>query len=394
MQQHLKALFVLTLLLGSSIVAWQLLIPVRADSYPPTPDVLRQGFTVQFDDFQAQGEITYPVGSAAPYPVVIMIAGSGPADMDVSIPDASGQLSMRLFRDISDALTRQGYATARYNKRHVRSATDHPDEREYPRQVTPQQLQGDFDQVFALVAAQPQIDRSRVAVYGWSEGTMIATQAALDHPEIAALVLHAPLSGTYRDVDYYQLVTLGVPFLREVVDVNRDGALTIAELTQVSRDEISMSLQGLLALLVDDPWFARPRLPRTLDIDQNGKLDLTTELSPALALYFSSWDDRYRAGGLGAYTTNAQPPPLLERLPCYPGPVLLLHGEADGNIPATDSRQLAAALIVAQRAPTLRLYPSLGHTLGQADGPYRDTYAPIRPEVLRDLGGWLDEQLR
>ncbi len=42
---------------------------------------------------------------------------------------------------------------------------------------------------------------------------MIATGAALAPPEIAGLILHAPLAGTYQDLARYQWLELGLSLI-------------------------------------------------------------------------------------------------------------------------------------------------------------------------------------
>lgn len=106
MRRHLNASIVLAAVIIVGAVGWQLDILARAEIEPPTAGVVRQDFVVQFADFQARGQFTFPEGGTPPYPTVILVAGSGPADMDASLAGADGKLQTRLLRDISDTLTR------------------------------------------------------------------------------------------------------------------------------------------------------------------------------------------------------------------------------------------------------------------------------------------------
>ena len=66
------------------------------------------------DGFEINGTITYPEGNG-PFPVVVMVAGSGPTDRDWNsplIPGTNG--SARL---LANNLTGKGYVTLRYDKR-------------------------------------------------------------------------------------------------------------------------------------------------------------------------------------------------------------------------------------------------------------------------------------
>ncbi len=81
-----------------------------------------------------------------------------------------------------------------------------------------------------MAKANAKVDPARIILYGWSEGTTHATQLAVMHPEIAGVILQAPVAGTWKDTFSYQLLDLGVGFLRDVADTNKDGAVTFDEL--------------------------------------------------------------------------------------------------------------------------------------------------------------------
>jgi uncharacterized protein len=394
MRRHFLAALTIAVVFITGFTSWRLLIPDRYLPEVPTPGVAREDFTVDFGNFRARAQLTYPEAATAPLPVVILVAGSGPADLDVSIAGQDGKVSHRLFHDISDALTFRGYATVRYNKRLVKSATDHPSEEEYEQRVTPKQLQSDLERVYATIRAHPRIDPSRIIVYGWSEGALFATGVALDHPEIAGVILHAPFAGTYKEGSRYQLLDLGVSFLRDEVDADRDGYLNEGEISAAWRRDVGVSLQPLHAVLTESSW-GRTRIRRALDRDGDGLLNIADEVSLPLIAYFAGWDERLEEEGLAAYTTTAQPPPISLRLSGYTGPILLLHGEHDGSVPPTDTRLIAATLTTAHHQDvTTRLYPGLGHTLGPTAHQYRDLYTPISPEALREIADWLDQRYR
>ena len=60
------------------------------------------------------GTLTLPSAEGV-YPAVLMIPGSGQVDRD----ENARKLPINAFRQISDYLVRQGYATLRYDKRGV-----------------------------------------------------------------------------------------------------------------------------------------------------------------------------------------------------------------------------------------------------------------------------------
>lgn len=75
------------------------------------------------------------------------------------------------------------------------------------------------------------------------------------------------------------------------------------------------------------------------------------------------------------------------------GPVLLLHGEIDRNVPIeTHARPLSEAMLAEGIDVTLKSCPGLGHTLSrERDGAA--TYGPLAPAPLADLAAWVGAHL-
>ena len=75
-------------------------------------------------------------------------------------------------------------------------------------------------------------------------------------------------------------------------------------------------------------------------------------------------------------------------------PVLLLHGELDHNVPATDAKQLQAALVAAGNTDvTLYLFPGLDHSFRRLGDPKEDFITamqrPLDPVMPEALISWL-----
>src|SRR5437762_2782655 len=68
----------------------------------------REALTVDFGDFRSRAELDYPVGRPHA-PMVLLIPGSRPEDMNADIPGASGQVS-HIFLDIANYLAPRGIA--------------------------------------------------------------------------------------------------------------------------------------------------------------------------------------------------------------------------------------------------------------------------------------------
>jgi dipeptidyl aminopeptidase/acylaminoacyl peptidase len=374
--------------------------PAATPDATPLSDIIeRQPFTVDFGGFEAAAELTYPVGERGPFPTVILIPGSGAADMDFTLRDfATGEIRSTIFRDIAEYLSARGYAVARYNKHYVGGPDDIEGQQVYVQNFTFDMLLADAQSVYETVRAMPQVDPERIALYGWSEGSIIATQLAIMEPAIAALILHGPVTGRFQDVFAYQSRELAVEFLSTVADTNDDGKISLEELF-AAYDQYPGTVASLAILTTLDrtSTFEAPKLNVAMDADGDGQLDSESEMVPFLEDFFTSFDEMTEAGRSPygpQYTTGQQLPTILDSIGEILQPVLILQGENDANVPPADAARLDAALDEAGHPDhTLIVYPGLGHSLGPAPTLYEDNYTPIAEAPLADAVAWLDDHL-
>ncbi len=73
-------------------------------------NVMEESITFGSEEYPLTGALTFPK-DGSDYPVVILVHGSGPNDMDETIGPNSP------FKDIAYALSEQGIGVLRYNKR-------------------------------------------------------------------------------------------------------------------------------------------------------------------------------------------------------------------------------------------------------------------------------------
>lgn len=83
-----------------------------------SPTIGREGLILKFGDYQSHAQLTYP---AAPgrHPVVVLIPGSGPEDLNADVCYPQGKVLSHNFADIANYLTLRGYAVLRYDKHGV-----------------------------------------------------------------------------------------------------------------------------------------------------------------------------------------------------------------------------------------------------------------------------------
>lgn len=208
---------------------------------------------------------------------------------------------------------------------------------------------------FAALAERADIDRTRIGLFGFSQGAWVAPLAASRHPEIAFLVLVASTGVSpsaqmlYGTAKQARLAGHGdesaarIVRARRVVDEWRRGNVPLA------------TAQREVDAIAAEPWFAHAWLPRHLD-------------------GAGSWPDM-----------DFAPEEIFSRVRV---PVLLFYGEDDEWQPIDES--VAAWRRAAERAGnadvTVVRLAGTGHapTLGG-----REEIDAIAPEYERTLVDWL-----
>jgi uncharacterized protein len=114
--------------------------------------------------FPLAATLTIPGGSEEKYPLVVMVHGSGPTDRD---SNAKG-MPMNIFKELSETVAAEGFASIRYDKRGVgASAGDF-----YETGV--QDLIDDAQAALEFAKKHPNIDSENVILLGHSEGSILA----------------------------------------------------------------------------------------------------------------------------------------------------------------------------------------------------------------------------
>ena len=305
-----------------------LAVPAPDYSAPAGAPYTAEQVTVRTrDGFTLAGTLTRPVRSA-PVACVVTITGSGQQDRDGAIGIVKGY---RPFRGVADALGRRGVAVLRLDDRGV-GGTDAP-----VRGATTGTFARDVEDALAWLRARPDIDGTKLALLGHSEGGLIAPMVAARDPKLRGLVLMAaPSWGGRRVIEYQNRNVLE----KTVAEASRDSALraAMAELDSLGRR---------------DTW-----------------LGFFLEHDPLVAI---------RAVRV---------------------PVLLLQGGTDRQVTREQADELAAALARAgNRNVTTQVFERMNHLFlddpdGDPAGYPRLAGAGFAPPVMEALTEWLVKRLR
>jgi uncharacterized protein len=149
--------------------------------------------TFQTTDSQLAGTIAIPDGKG-PFPAAIILAGSGPFDRNgdvdartVAAANETGQPALQLsstYRDIAQALSREGFVTLRYDKRGIGNSTG--DGGDFPEPSL-----RDLKAAVTFLKANPSVDPKRIALVGHSLGGLWSLREAAGNDSIAAVCVMA-----------------------------------------------------------------------------------------------------------------------------------------------------------------------------------------------------------
>lgn len=337
-----------------------LFAPTPAANRPQTPkppfpyqtvDVTFDGGGPDGQRAKLAGTLTLPQG-AGPFPAVVLISGSGPNDRDETIKDH------KPFAVIADALTRQGIAVLRYDKRGVAKSTG-----DYAA-ATSADFADDATAAVAFLRARPDIAGGRIGVIGHSEGGLIAPMVVGKDPKVAFVVLLAGPAIT------------GAEILKLQVRAKAEAAGAPPE-----EIEKRVELEGrLLAALggAKDEASAKAAVDKVLAE--------TPGLAPNMAAA-----SRQLAGSVWFRSFVAYDPvPALKALKV---PVLALYGDKDFQVPPSANAEPMKAALKGDKDATVTVMPGLNHLFQLAttglDDEYGEIEETISPSALDRLTAWV-----
>jgi uncharacterized protein len=302
------------------------------------------------------GTLTLPKGDG-PFPAVLLVAGSGPQDRDESLANH------RPFLLIADALTRQGIAVLRYDKRGVGKSTGNSDT------ATTMDLAADARAALAFLKSRKEMDGSRIGLLGHSEGAIIAPYLARHSKEVKWLVLLAAPATTGEQTLLNQSELIG-----------RAGGLSDEQL------EASLGFDKAAYALVRKEKDPNALAQKLVALVKETGLDAAlppAALETQLRMLASPW---FR------FFLDYDPLPNLKAVNC---PVLALYGQKDLQVaPKANLPLLQKALHDSANAQVeARELPELNHLFQHAYTGTPAEYAAIEetfsPDALTLIVDWV-----
>ncbi len=147
---------------------------------PMVSPVKEEQVVVKTDTFEMPGTLSWPKGDG-PFPAVVIVHGSGPADRDLTMGPNTP------YRDLAWGLAQQGVAVLRYDKR-----TKKYGRQSYGEKITlKQEVTEDALNAVALLRGTAKIDPARIVILGHSLGGQLAPQMAKEDGKLAGIVILA-----------------------------------------------------------------------------------------------------------------------------------------------------------------------------------------------------------
>ncbi len=286
------------------------------------------------------GTLTTPAGDG-PFPVALLLPGSGPVDRDSD----HRRMPLGISRRLAESLLAAGVATFRYDKRGVGASSGRWHSTGFHDNVD------DARAALDLLAGHPAVDRSRIVVVGHSEGALLATALAGDRPDLAGVVLLSGSAAPGEQVLRWQTAQIA-PTLPAPVRV----------LLRVLRTDLERKAE-------------RNRVRIRATTTDVARID-GTRVNARWTREFMAYDPR----------------PDLARITV---PVLALTGGKDLQVDPSDLDEIAA--LVRGPVETHRV-PDVNHILRPQPGPaslstYRtDVRGPLDPRVTAHVVEWVQRR--
>ncbi len=314
------------------------------------------------------GTLTIPQGKG-PFPVAIMISGSGSQDRDETL------FEHKPFMLIADTLTRRGVAVLRIDDRGVGGSTGNPST------STTDDYAGDVLAGVQFLKTRSEINGKKIGLIGHSEGGLIAPIVATRSNDVAFIVMMAGTGLPGDEILYLQgrLIAKSLGAGNPLLDWNTKAQKRFLEIVKSEPDnarahtKLTAAVKELVAEYPDQK-------PKTVEL-------IAKTLEGQLKTLESPW---FR------YFLTFDPRPTLQKVKC---PVLALVGEKDLQVPPKENlSEIEKALKKGGSTHvTVKELPGLNHLFQTCQTGSPSEYAQIEesvsPLALKEIADWVTEQV-
>jgi len=212
-------------------------------------------------------------------------------------------------------------------------------------------------------------------LYGWSEGALIAAHlAARRSSDVAGVILQAPPNSSMARILERQHIEIGLSYLAGVIDVDKNGVLTLPEVLSIPPGPVQ--LMPTLYLWGPSSSPDAPSFGARVDVDGNAEIDIEKELRPAVVSTIKMME----------MMPQTLSPVIGDVMRDNELPILILHGDMDGWVSSAEGVSIKDAL---PDRVELHRYAELGHALSTTSVRAEDEFDVMDSQPLHDLVTWL-----
>ena len=308
--------------------------PYIAPGYVDTDSFNEYDVTVGMGIWELPGTITIPNGSG-PFPVVVLVHGSGPNDRDETIGPN------KPFKDLAWGLASNDIIVLRYDKR----TNVYPEETAVDINLTvEEEVIDDAVEAVKLLQTYSEVNQSRIYVLGHSLGGMLSPKIANSDGNISGIVMLAAPARPLEDLIYNQ-----TRYLAEI-----DGFIDENETLAINM--IEEAVEKI----------------KTLNISENEKV---------LSIYKKYWE----------YLNNYNQVDIADKLEIN---ILLLQGKRDYQVTFEDDYNIWNNTLSDNTNAMLKTYNTLNHLFITGEGiPTNTEYLTeghVYEDVIVDISNWIN----
>lgn len=282
---------------------------------------------------QLVGQLVVPK-NATNYPVVVLVHGSGPADMDESVG------ANKPFKDLALGLAAKGIASIRYVKRTLVYAGDFSGAF-----TVKEEVMDDALAAIQLARTTPGIDKKQIYLLGHSLGGMLAPRLGVLAPDLKGLILLAAPARKLTDI---------------IIDQNKYMFSLVKDTTDKGKNLLDTIILELAQTKITQLGTVKPD-------------------SLLLGMPASYWVD------LNSYDQVAVAKKLKQR-------IFIAQGGNDFQVTEQDYTLWKSAL-EKQKSATVKLYPDLNHLMTtqkeKGNSQQYDIPGNVSSVLVDDLAMWI-----
>lgn len=338
-----------------------------AKPYPyNTEDVT---FRNEKDALTLAGTLTLPKGDG-PFPVVVLISGSGPQNRDEEL------MGHKPFLILADHLTRNGIGVLRFDDRGTGASTGTFGT------ATSADFATDVEAAIQYLQGRKEINKKKIGLIGHSEGGMIAPMVATRSGAVSYIVLLAGPGITGAELLLMQQQLIGKASGMDNATLEATRALNKGMFDIITSTDNRETLPAQLTAFVEQKLKAEPQYVQASGMKEEELVKMVSgQFTGAWMQYFLRYD----------------PVPVLQKVKC---PVLALNGSKDLQVPAKENLEgIRAALAKGgNRNVTVKELPGLNHLFQEAQTGLPQEYPTIdqtiSPSALSEISSWILKQAK